>query len=240
MAMTWIKFDTSTPEKPEVWSIATDLKIDPDAVVGKLLRIWTWFDDQSEDGNAPTVTKALLDRKVCVTGFCDAVIRAGWMLESKGVITLPNFDRHNGQTAKTRAQTAKRVAQCKKGNAAGNAKVTKGALPKEDKSKEDNTYSLSRHANSEKFGKAWDAWKNKQAVSSGVMMDSMTEQAQLYSLEQFDTDEAIAIVQFSVSRTNCKNLILNGDHKQKPKSQTDSSKPNSKRAELLEALGVTE
>ena len=134
MAMNWIKFDTSTPDKPEVWSIATDLQIDPDAVVGKLLRIWTWFDDQSEQGNAPTVTKALLDRKVCVTGFCDAVIRAGWMVESGGLITLPNFERHNGQTAKTRAQTAKRVAHCKKSNAVGNAKVTVGALPKEEKS----------------------------------------------------------------------------------------------------------
>ena len=74
MAGFWIKFDTSTSDKPEVWAIAGSLQIDPDAVVGKLLRVWAWFDDQTENGNAPTVTKALLDRRVSVTGFCDAMI----------------------------------------------------------------------------------------------------------------------------------------------------------------------
>jgi hypothetical protein len=60
MAGFWIKFDTSTSDKPEVWAIAGQLGIDPDAVVGKLLRVWAWFDDQTETGNAPTVTKSLL------------------------------------------------------------------------------------------------------------------------------------------------------------------------------------
>jgi hypothetical protein len=45
------------------------------------------------------------------------------------------------------------------------------------------------------------------------MMDSFTEQAQLYELEAFETSDAIAIVRFSLSRTNCRNLITNGDHK---------------------------
>lgn len=66
----------------------------------------------------------------------------GWMVEEEGVISLPNFDRHNGKTAKNRLLTAKRVASHKaangKGNAKGNAPSVSGALPKEDveKSKE--------------------------------------------------------------------------------------------------------
>jgi len=47
-------------------------------------------------------------------------------------------------------------------------------------------------------------------------MDAITEQAQLYSIERFDTAEAIEILRFSTSRTNCVNLILNNDHKAKP------------------------
>lgn len=162
--MSWIKFETGTPDKPEVWEIAQHLSIDPDAVVGKLLRVWSWFDahtisDSGNElgnakGNAPTVTpanapcvtkragKALLDRLVGVTGFCDAMILAGWMLEDCDTITLPNFDRHNGITAKTRALTAKRVSSHKKkGNAPSvtpaNAPVTLSALPREEKEKED-------------------------------------------------------------------------------------------------------
>ena len=79
MALNWIKFETTTSDKPEVWAIANELGIDPDAVVGKLLRVWAWFDEQTENGNAPSVTSALLDRRVGVTGFVKSVIQTGWL-----------------------------------------------------------------------------------------------------------------------------------------------------------------
>lgn len=143
MAGNWIKFETATSEKPEVWAIADDLGIDPDAVVGKLLRVWVWFDEHTEEGNAPSVTKKLLDRSVGVTGFVDAIIRAGWMVECDGELTLTNFDRHNGKTSKNRALTAKRVSKYKKsngesnatGNDEGNAESVTGALPRIEKNR---------------------------------------------------------------------------------------------------------
>lgn len=144
MAADWIKFEASTLDKAEVWQIAADLSIDPDAVLGKLLRVWVWFDQHTEEGNAPSVTKMLLDRQVGVTGFCDAMVGAGWMDDDGDSIGLPNFDRHNGETAKKRALTAKRVAKHKRrGNADGNAKVTPevtpDALPREEKRREEGT-----------------------------------------------------------------------------------------------------
>ena len=139
MAGDWIKFELSTPDKPEVWAIADSLSIDPDAVVGKLMRVWGWFDQQTETGNAPSVSKMLLDRLVGVNGFCKAVIDAGWMQDDGSTLTLPHFDRHNGKTAKNRALTAKRVAGHKaKTNAEGNEKLTQDALPREEKRREDN------------------------------------------------------------------------------------------------------
>jgi hypothetical protein len=136
MAGDWLKVEVATPDKPEIWLIAEELQIDPDAVVGKLLRVWAWFDQQTENGNAPIVTKMLLDRKVGVTGFCNSIIKAGWMQEEE-YLSLPNFDRHNGQTAKNRALTAKRVAKHKKTNADGNDKVTPAPLPREEKRREE-------------------------------------------------------------------------------------------------------
>jgi hypothetical protein len=153
MAGDWIKFEISTSEKPEVWAMAQALGIDADAVVGKLLRVWAWFDQQTPDGNAASVTsalpsryqgvtsgvtKALLDRRVSVTGFCDAMISVGWMIESEGVVSLPNFDRHNGKTAKTRGLTAKRVASHKaKSNAGSVTSSVSDALPREEKRREE-------------------------------------------------------------------------------------------------------
>lgn len=140
MAGDWIKFELITMDKPEVCQLADLAAIDPDAVVGKLLRVWGWFDQHTEDGNAPSVSKKLLDRLVGVTGFCEYMIQVGWMIETsvleECLISLPNFDRHNGKTAKKRLLTAKRVASHKasteKGNAKGNARGVSDALPKED------------------------------------------------------------------------------------------------------------
>ncbi|EJM20193.1 hypothetical protein PMI21_01096 [Pseudomonas sp. GM18] len=143
MAGDWIKFELTTLDKPEVCQIADLADIDPDAVVGKLMRVWGWFDQQTETGNAPSVSKKLLDRLVGVSGFCDHMKSVAWMIESDGVISLPHFDRHNGKTAKNRLLTAKRVANHKAVNGKSNAANVSGALPKEDLEK--NKEPLSAH-----------------------------------------------------------------------------------------------
>lgn len=138
MAGDWLKFEKSTSDKPEVWAMAEELGIDPDAVVGKLLRVWGWFDEQSEEGNAPSVSKMLLDRRVGVTGFCDAMVLCGWMVDDGNQVMLPNFDRHNGKTAKNRSLTAKRVAKHKaESNGKGNGASVTNALPREEKRREE-------------------------------------------------------------------------------------------------------
>lgn len=117
MAGDWIKVEVVTPDKPEVHQMADILQIDPDAVVGKLLRIWIWADQQTYDGNAHSVTKSLLDRITCVTGFADAMQQVGWLTFWNNGYTFPRFSRHNGKTAKRRAQAAKRVESHRKCNA---------------------------------------------------------------------------------------------------------------------------
>lgn len=111
MAGDWLKFEKSTLDKPEVFEIASALDIDPDAVIGKLLRVWDWFDDQSANGCAPVTVRALLDRYSGVTGFTLAMENVGWIRIDGDIMTLPNFGRHNGQTAKVRALSAKRMAK---------------------------------------------------------------------------------------------------------------------------------
>lgn len=141
MAGEWLKFDASTPDKPEVLAITVAMGWDdPDLTVGKLLRMWRWFDQQTIDGNAAGVTPALLDRLIGVSGLCAAMESVGWLEVYDGGIILPNFDRHNGKTAKNRALTAKRVANHKTnatGNAKGNATIVSDALPREEKKREE-------------------------------------------------------------------------------------------------------
>lgn len=144
MAGDWIKIEHWTPDKPEIFKMADNLGIDPDAVVGKLVRIWIWADQQTIDGNAASVTLSLLDRLSSVTGFGNAMIQSGWLSSSENGLKFVNFDRHNGETAKTRALTAKRVNRHRNSNASVteekrdcNASVTEPALPREEKRREE-------------------------------------------------------------------------------------------------------
>ncbi len=103
MAGEWIAIQNVTPDKPEVFRLAELLGIDPDAVLGKLCRIWIWADEQTYDGDALSVTKTSLDRLTFAPGFADALEKVGWLAPQGEGYTFPNFDRWNGQTAKKRA-----------------------------------------------------------------------------------------------------------------------------------------
>lgn len=138
MAGDWLKMEAATPDKAETLAITAAMGWDDaDLTVGKLFRVWRWFDSQTLDGNAPGVTPALLDRVAGVTGFAQAMQSVGWLEISEAGITLPNFDRHNGATAKARALTAKRVNKFKRGNARSVTSNVTSALPREEKRREE-------------------------------------------------------------------------------------------------------
>lgn len=142
--MAWMKIDLELPDKPEVHAIAGMLNLDPDAVVGKLIRVWQWFDKHTTDGNAFGVTYALPDRISGVAGFGEAMAFVGWLEQQDKTLVMPKFDRHTSESAKARALTAKRVEKHKaKSNDQVTKKVTQqplaSALPREEKDKNRNT-----------------------------------------------------------------------------------------------------
>lgn len=108
MAGDWIKVEHSLPDKPEVISIASAVGIDQDAAAGKCLRWFIWLDQQVEDCHAVSVTDAFIDRLTFCPGFAAALRRVGWLEGRESHLSVPNFDRHNGQTAKLRAQSKDR------------------------------------------------------------------------------------------------------------------------------------
>lgn len=124
MAGDWIKMRTDLSNDPAVIAIATSLGMDEDHVVGKLHRLWSWANKQTCDGNATGVTEKWIDRYLGVTGFAEAMKSSGWLSSESGGISIPKFGRHNGESAKQRALTAKRVAK---------HKLTQSALPREEK-----------------------------------------------------------------------------------------------------------
>jgi len=103
MAGDWIKLETATPDKPEVILISSILRLDQDAVTGKLVRLWCWADTNSVDGVGVRVTAAFIDRLTGKRGFAAALRQAGWLEGEDGALSFPGFCRHNGHSAKARA-----------------------------------------------------------------------------------------------------------------------------------------
>ncbi len=121
----WIKTRKDLHGDPSVLGIAALTGVDVDGVVGKLHRIWSWADTHTTDGNGRNVTASWVDVLVGTPGFAEAMEKEGWLEIGSAGIRIPNFERHNGQSAKQRAVTANRVAKHRGEN------VTVEPLPEE-------------------------------------------------------------------------------------------------------------
>lgn len=148
MAGSWIKMTHELPEKPEVLAISGKTGLNRFDVVGRLFILWRWFDNNTTDGNAVGVTSVTLEE--CLfgygsnVGFVSAVVAARWLIETPDGIRVVKFDEHISESAKTRAQTAKRVAKSKEkskaynnkqedqdGNGTGNGESVTKTVPRE-------------------------------------------------------------------------------------------------------------
>lgn len=111
-------------ENPAVWKIwarvnlhedsktiamSLDLKMDPELVAYKLLRVWAWAVFHTDNG----VTKALrdcrwIDRYVGIVGFADAMRKVGWIVTTETELVFPNFGEHNPQRVYSQSPEARR------------------------------------------------------------------------------------------------------------------------------------
>ena len=145
MAGDWIKVEMTTHDKPEVVQMAARLRIDQDAITGKLLRIWAWADQNFIAGDTVGVTENFIDRLTNKRGFAAAMRDVGWLGGEDGMLVFPNFERHNGKSAKARAmdcrkKTAKRLAdKCPENVPAGSGQTRdeNGDQRREEKRREE-------------------------------------------------------------------------------------------------------
>lgn len=99
-------------DDPAVVTIALAMNMDPDEVVGKLLRVWAWAGDHTVTGKLRGVTQAHVDHAAGAKGFGEAMRAAGWLgIDDSGDVVLPRFSKHNGKSAKKRLQDAKRASR---------------------------------------------------------------------------------------------------------------------------------
>jgi len=111
MAGDWIKMRSDLHTHPKVVRISSALKADRLRVVGGLHAVWCLFDVHSEDGMLSGYTAETVDELIGFAGFANAMCAVQWLKAEPDGLSLPEFDEHNGQSAKRRASETKRKRQ---------------------------------------------------------------------------------------------------------------------------------
>ena len=109
MAGEWIKVENPLHEKIEVSAIADQTGLDPDTVVGKLVKVWAWASRNCYADGVTSVTALRVIREITGCGvFDEAMASCGWIRIKGEKIEFTNFDRHNSQTVKERGLATQR------------------------------------------------------------------------------------------------------------------------------------
>jgi len=144
MAGDWIKMRSNLWDDPRVARLVDLTDSSEAAVIGGLYWLWSTADQHTADGFMPGLSCRQIDRKTGVQGLGQALVDIGWIEADADGVSIVNFEDHNGASAKKRAQTAKRVANHRSGNApetplneSSNAPSVTGALAREREEKEE-------------------------------------------------------------------------------------------------------
>jgi hypothetical protein len=108
MAVDWIKMRVDLRAHPKIVRLATGTKSDRFRVVGGLHAVWCIFDAHSEDGFLEGYSPEILDELIGWPGFTAALVAVKWLIDDGSSLSMPDFEEHNGKSAKARAQDNKR------------------------------------------------------------------------------------------------------------------------------------
>lgn len=111
MAGDWIKMGAGLRRHPKVVRIASALHADRLRVVGALHAVWSVFDEHSVDGTLDGYSAEVMDEEIGWPGFCEAMESVRWIAQTDAGLAVPEYEEHNGPTAKRRALDTKRKAE---------------------------------------------------------------------------------------------------------------------------------
>jgi hypothetical protein len=115
MAGDWIKMTMGLQSHPKVVRILSATKADKFRVIGGLHAVWSIFDQHSVDGELPGYTFSTMDHVIGWPGFAQAMADVGWLGETAAqTLVMPDFDTHNGESAKRRAEDSNRKRKARK------------------------------------------------------------------------------------------------------------------------------
>jgi hypothetical protein len=95
-------------DDPRVLKLCNELDIAEATAIGGLYRLWSLADSHSTDGILPGYSTAIIDKRTGIPGFSVALVKVDWLDLGDNGAVIPEFEIHNGSSAKRRAQAAVR------------------------------------------------------------------------------------------------------------------------------------
>lgn len=203
MAGDWIKMRCNLNDHPKVRKLARMVGQDIFGVVGRLHKIWSWADEHSEDGVVST-TFDDIDEVVLCENFASAMSEIGWLEEHGGNVVFVDFNTHNGDSAKKRANSAARASRSRATKVL--QERTKSA-PREEKRREDkkeeNTKSEKKTARySPDFEAWWKTYPARPGCPKGNKREAFAAWSKLDREHQLKAHAATKNLLASIASTN--------------------------------------
>lgn len=104
----WIAWQKGLCGKPKIMQIAAALGVTEFDAAARCMVVWEWFDSHTVDGYAQGITADRLSALLRLPGVCEAMRKAGWLLEDRSGLHVENWTRWNGESAKARLRHADR------------------------------------------------------------------------------------------------------------------------------------
>jgi hypothetical protein len=225
MADEWIKMRLSLTHHPKVVTLMsrcsvtkahggvteTSTRVPKAHIIGALYVIWCMA-DRFGDGETGEIgaDEDALDAEVGIPGFIEQLCQIGWAERTEKGLQFPRYQEHNGTTAKSRAQAARRqssrrchasVTQERDKNA---LKRDKNARERDQKEKEkekekesSKTTPLPPSLDTDRFRKAWSEWEAYRRDTKH-RLTKRTIGMQLKKLEAMGHDDAIKSIEQSI------------------------------------------
>lgn len=155
----WIKMRTNLLDDPRVRIISSMIGCNAVTVTGGLYMLWSLADQYSTDGKLVGYDSAELDRRFGRDGFAKALASPDvqWLVIGRNFLIVPRFDEHNGQSAKVRSQTVRRVQNHRLRNGQSVTKSLPEIEEEEDKNKDPLTPASGGRVEREKKSEAFRA-----------------------------------------------------------------------------------
>lgn len=108
MAVNWTICRETLFDDPRTITVGVATNLDPDHVVGKLLRVWLWAGKHTANGFIPGANLDGIDRVCAHKTFGSAMVSVGWIKEEDGGLRMSQWKKHNAKCWKQRERERKK------------------------------------------------------------------------------------------------------------------------------------